>query len=77
MTSSNPPEHFDAVQLAILALLVAIREEQGPESIEPKSEVLLAACGLSGPLIAQVLQKPLATIRKTLSRARSGGKKKS
>jgi DNA-directed RNA polymerase specialized sigma24 family protein len=73
MTASENRESPDPVQLGILALLAAIREEQGPQELAPKTEVLLESAGLPPAVIATALGKQPSTVRATLSRARSAG----
>jgi DNA-directed RNA polymerase specialized sigma24 family protein len=73
MAAAENRENHDPVGLGILALLAAIREEQGPQELSPKTEVLLESAGLPPALIATALGKPASTVRATLSRARSAG----
>jgi DNA-directed RNA polymerase specialized sigma24 family protein len=65
----------DAVQLAILALLVEDREArlaQRPDAT--KTEVILAACGLDAATISKLVRKQASSVRTVLSRERATGK---
>ncbi|MEA3078313.1 MAG: hypothetical protein QOF60_3221 [Actinomycetota bacterium] len=57
--------------MGILALLVANREDATAEAKDrQKTEVILAAAGLSASTIAQMMNKNVDAVRKTLQRAR-------
>jgi hypothetical protein len=59
----------DAATLAILALLIDEREQRIKETKGArKTEVLLAAAGLSGSAIASLVGKNVDAVRKTLQR---------
>jgi hypothetical protein len=65
-------EELDPLALAIVALLIDERQSRVGDA-GTKTEVLLHRCGVPIPVIAQVMNKQVDAVRKTISRA--GAKK--
>lgn len=71
MPAANEGATTDQLLMGILALLVANREDATAEAKDrQKTEVILAAAGLSASTIAQMMNKNVDAVRKTLQRAR-------
>jgi hypothetical protein len=69
------PTTTEPALLALLALLVADRDSQGPDSKLP-TEIILSRAGLGNADIAVVVGKSPDAVRKMVERAKSGSKKK-
>jgi hypothetical protein len=72
---NSDPSPTDPALLALLALIAADRDSQGPDSKLP-TEIILSRAGLGNADIAVVVGKSPDAVRKMVERAKSGSKKK-
>lgn len=79
MARANKPEPLDqaTATAAMLALLVEDQASRTDEKHQPrKTEVLLAAAGLTAPQIAGLMGKNKDAVAKAITRGRAKGKPK-
>lgn len=72
---NSDPSPTDPALLALLALIAADRDSQGPDSKLP-TEIILSRAGLGNADIAAVVGKSPDAVRKVVERAKSGSRKK-